>query len=41
MSQLTAFWENLQNVFANFRPQDVLDILLVSIIIYSAIKLMR
>ncbi|MCH3971569.1 MAG: diadenylate cyclase CdaA [Oscillospiraceae bacterium] len=41
MSQLEIFWGNLQNVFGSFRVQDIIDILLVAFVIYSAIKLMR
>lgn len=45
MAQLTTFFGNffgnLQNIFMNFRFVDVIDILLVTIVIYNAIKLMR
>ena len=41
MGQLAIFWGNIQNAFSNFRVQDIIDILLVTFVIYSAIKFMR
>ncbi|MCH4240066.1 MAG: diadenylate cyclase CdaA [Oscillospiraceae bacterium] len=41
MGQLSSFFESLQNVFLNFRFIDIIDILLVTVVIYNAIKLMR
>lgn len=41
MIQLTTFFENLRNIILNFRFVDIVDILLVAVVIYNAIKLMR
>jgi len=41
VGQLAIFWGNIQNAFSNFRVQDIIDILLVTFVIYSAIKFMR
>ncbi|ARP51305.1 TIGR00159 family protein [Ruminococcaceae bacterium CPB6] len=38
---MAIFWGNIQNAFSNFRVQDIIDILLVTFVIYSAIKFMR
>ena len=39
--QMTEFLDRLENIFMNFRFADVLDVLLVAIVIYNAIKLIR
>jgi diadenylate cyclase len=41
VSQFSSFLESLKNVFLSFRFSDIIDILLVTAVIYGAIKLMR
>lgn len=41
MEQIQSFFVGLQNVFRNFQLKDVVDILLVAVIIYGAVRLMR
>ena len=41
MDRIIAVWNMFLQLIRQFRPSDALDILLVSFIIYSAIKLIR